>query len=177
MNQPALLQARQVTNANGTVGMRQIEDSEAPQTGAGSPNDVMSPVSFRESNRNLDGKQKGNEVPASDLAGSADADETRSLGGGAMIDDSMSLRHIQNNDWSAHQKLAQLQGDSRTPTHSTTAAQTPNRLIQQFPARAPGVGQYPQTVGTASSPRGANQSSNFYLDIEKQPFLTLDYEL
>jgi hypothetical protein len=55
-----------------------------------------------ESNRNLDGKQKGNEVPASDRVGSADVDETRSLGGGAMIDDSMSLRHIQNNDWSAH---------------------------------------------------------------------------
>ena len=95
VNQPVLLQARQVTNANGTVGMRQIEDSEAPggQTGAGSPNDVMSPVSFMESKRNLDGKEKGNEVPASDRAGSADADETRSLGGGAMIDDSMSLRH------------------------------------------------------------------------------------
>jgi hypothetical protein len=84
--------------------MQQLEDSEAPGalTGAGSPNGIMSPVSFMESNRNLEAKQKGNEVLASEQAGSADAEETRSLGGGAMIDDSMSLRHIQNNDWSAH---------------------------------------------------------------------------
>jgi hypothetical protein len=87
--------------------MRQLEDSDAPgaQTGAGSPGGAMSPVSFMESNRNLVGKQKGNEGPPSDRAGSADVDETHtngSLGGGAMIDDSMSLRHIQNNDWSTH---------------------------------------------------------------------------
>jgi len=104
VNQPVLLQARQVSNENDIVGMRQIEDSEAPGvfTSAGSPNGVMSPVSFMESNQNLVGKQKGGEVPASDRAGSADAEETRSLGGGNMIDDCMSLRHIQNNDWSTH---------------------------------------------------------------------------
>lgn len=148
--------------------MDQLDEKEARGilTGVGSPGGIMSPVSFMGSRQDLGVKQKSKEALESERPGSADAEDTRSLG----RQGSASLKAIQNNE----QNASQADDDRKTPTHSTAAAQTPD--LQRFPPGSLGMGQY-SAVGSSSSPRGTHHSSNFYLDIEKQPFLTLDYEL